>query len=54
MRGAALPEHGRAGLMTKPCHMRAQGLALPEISIGRAVPPFQNLVDQGLLVLDDD
>ena len=35
--------------MTKPCHMPAQGLAFPEISIGRAVPPFQNMVDQGLV-----
>ena len=29
--------------------MRVQGLAFPEISIGRAVPPFQNMVDQGLV-----
>ena len=28
---------------------RAQGLAFPEISIGRAVPPFQNMLAQGLV-----
>ena len=26
-----------------------QGLAFPEISIGGATPPFQNMVDQGLV-----
>ena len=26
-----------------------QGLAFPEISIGGAVPPFQNMFDQGLV-----
>ena len=26
-----------------------QGLAFPDISIGGATPPFQNMVDQGLV-----
>ena len=44
-----LARRGPGGNIHPRCVPPSQGLAFPEISIGGAVPPFQSMVDQGLV-----